>query len=73
MNDPKVKEKMTMKERVLTVLDGRLPDRLPFIDKLLRTVGRNPIIIGVGDMVLDNNQIDRVKYIAERVENHEIS
>jgi hypothetical protein len=44
-----------------------------FIDKLLGTVGRNPIIIGVGDMVLDNNQIDRVKYIAERVENHEIS
>jgi hypothetical protein len=43
-----------------------------FIDKLLTTVGRNPIIIGVGDMVLDNNQIDRVKYIADRVENHEI-
>ena len=42
-----------------------------FIDKLLTTVGRNPIIIGVGDMVLDNNQIDRVKYIADRVENHE--
>jgi hypothetical protein len=42
-----------------------------FVDKLLATVGKGPVIIGVGDMVLDNNQIDRVKYIAEKVEAHE--
>jgi hypothetical protein len=42
-----------------------------FVDKLLATVGKGPIIIGVGDMVLDNNRIDRVKYIAEKVEAHE--
>ena len=41
-----------------------------FVDKLLATVGKGPIIIGVGDMVLDNNQIDRVKYIAEKIEAH---
>ena len=28
---------------------------------------KDPIIIGVGDMVLDNNLIDRVKYIADQV------
>ena len=43
-----------------------------FVDNILKTVGKNPIIIGVGDMVLDNNRIDRVKYIAERVEAQEI-
>lgn len=41
-------------------------------DDLLTTVGRNPIIIGVSDMVLDNNLIDRVRYIAEQVEAHEL-
>ncbi len=44
-----------------------------FVENLLNVVGSNPIIIGVGDMVLDNNRIDRVKYIAERVEAHEIN
>lgn len=43
-----------------------------FVENLLSTVGRNPIIIGVGDMVLDNNLIDRVKYIADRIEAHDI-
>ena len=43
-----------------------------FVEDLLTTVGRNPIIIGVGDMVLDNNLIDRVKYIADRIEAHDI-
>ncbi|MBW2635729.1 MAG: hypothetical protein JRE14_16790 [Deltaproteobacteria bacterium] len=41
-----------------------------FVDNLLNTVGCNPIIIGVGDMVLDNNLIERVKYIADRIEAH---
>ena len=43
-----------------------------FVDKLLTTVGSRPIIIGVGDMVLDNNLIERVRYIADRVKNHKI-
>jgi hypothetical protein len=43
-----------------------------FVDKLLTTVGNRPIIIGVGDMVLDNNLIERVRYIADRVKDHKI-
>jgi len=43
-----------------------------FVEELLETVGRNPIIIGVGDMVLDNNLIERVRYIADRIEGHSI-
>lgn len=43
-----------------------------FVENLLNVVGQSPIIIGVGDMVLDNNRIDRVKYIAGRIEAHEI-
>jgi len=70
MNSAGAEKKWTMKERVLAVLDGKLPDRLPFIDNLLETVGRNPIIFGVGGMVLDNNLIERVAYMAERVEGH---
>ena len=38
-----------------------------FVDNLLQTVNQDPIIIGVGDMVLDNNLIERVKHIADRV------
>jgi len=54
------------------LLEARTDQRVfeAFIDSLLETVGRNPIIFGVGDMVLDNNMIERVEYIAERVEGH---
>ena len=56
------------------LLEKRTDQRIfeAFVENLLATVGRNPIIIGVGDMVLDNNLIDRVKYIAERIEAHDI-
>ena len=37
---------------------------------LLRTVRDRPIILGVGDMVLPNNSIERVRRIAEMVEEH---
>ncbi len=53
-----------------------LEDRTPlhefetFVDNIFQTIGQDPIIIGVGDMVLDNNLIDRVKYIADRVAAH---
>jgi hypothetical protein len=43
-----------------------------FVKRLLEIVGPNPIILGVGDMVLDNNLIERVKYIADRVEAHDL-
>jgi hypothetical protein len=41
-----------------------------FVAHLLDTVGAGPIILGVGDLVMGNNSIDRVKFIAERVEAH---
>ncbi len=34
MNSVEAEKKWTMKERVLAVLDGKLPDRLPFIDRI---------------------------------------
>jgi hypothetical protein len=39
-----------------------------YIDRLLDLIGAGPIILGVADMILCNNSIDRVAYIAERVE-----
>jgi hypothetical protein len=38
------------------------------IDHLLENLGAHPTILGVGDMVLGNNLIERVRYIAEQVE-----
>jgi len=43
-----------------------------FIGDLLDLVGSGPIILGVGDLVMGNNSIERVKYIAEQVEAHKI-
>ena len=43
-----------------------------FVAHLLETVGAEPIILGVGDLVMGNNSIERVKYIAEQVEAHEL-
>ena len=55
-----------------SILEERTPRQEfeEFVENLLQTVGKDPIIIGVGDMVLDNNLIDRVKYIADRVAAH---
>jgi len=44
-----------------------------YIERLLELVGDQPIILGVGDMVMANNSIERVRYIADRVEQHAIS
>ena len=41
-----------------------------YVQGLLTTIGNQAIIIGVGDMVLGNNLVERVRYIAEQVENH---
>jgi len=45
-------------------------DLRAYIDHVLQTVADSPIILGIGDMVMPNNSIDRVRYIAERVEEH---
>jgi hypothetical protein len=43
-----------------------------YVNRLLETVGPGPIILGVGDMVMGHNSIDRVRWIAERVEEHRL-
>jgi hypothetical protein len=40
---------------------------------MLTTIGNQAMIIGVGDMVLGNNLIERVRYIAEQVEKHPLT
>jgi uroporphyrinogen-III decarboxylase len=42
------------------------------VELLLQTIGDRPIILGVGDMVMGNNLIERVRYIAGRIEEHTI-
>ncbi len=44
-----------------------------YVHRLLQTIGDQPIILGIGDMVLDNNLIERVEYIANAVENHTLT
>jgi hypothetical protein len=41
-----------------------------FVSDLLQLVGAGPIILGVGDLVMGNNSIERVKYVSEQVEAH---
>jgi len=41
-----------------------------YIFRLLDTIEDRPIILGVGDMVMGNNMVDRVRYVADRVEEH---
>ena len=43
-----------------------------YVSELLDLVGEGPVILGVGDLVMGNNSIERVKYIAEQVEAHGI-
>ena len=51
--------RMSQRDRLLAVLAGEQPDRIPFI------------FLGVSDMVMGHNEIDRVRWIAGRVEEHE--
>ena len=39
-----------------------------YVHSLFEVIGKRPIILGVGDMVLGNNLIERVRYIADEVE-----
>jgi hypothetical protein len=41
-----------------------------FVEDLLRVVDDGSLILGVGDMVMSNSLIDRVRYVADRVEGH---
>ena len=43
-----------------------------YVSDLLQLVGAGPIILGVGDLVMGNNSIERVKYIAQQVEAQKI-
>ena len=54
------------------LLEERTPETelKEFVDHVFETVGDEPIILGVSDMVLGNNLIERVRYVAERVEEH---
>jgi len=54
------------------ILEERTNEKVfqDYVHRLLRTVGNQPIILGVGDMVLGNNLIERVEYIAHEVEKH---
>ena len=40
------------------------------VHHVLDTVGAGPIILGISDMVIGENLIERVEYIADAVENH---
>jgi len=44
-----------------------------YVHRILTTIGNQAIIIGIGDMVLGNNLIERVRYIAEEVEKHTLN
>ena len=54
------------------ILEERTGDRefREYVDGMLTTIGNQAMIVGVGDMVLGNNLIERVGYIAEQVEKH---
>lgn len=43
-----------------------------FLEKMFELIGDQPIILGIGDMVMSNNLIDRVRMIAGRVEAYAI-
>jgi hypothetical protein len=40
-----------------------------YVENVLQIIGERPIILGVGDMVMGNNIIERVRIIADAVEN----
>lgn len=54
------------------LLEARTPaeEMQAYVHRLLETVGDRPIIIGVSDMVLPVNEIERVAWIAETIEAH---
>lgn len=57
-----------------TLLQPDVPaERLDgFLDRMFELVGSQPVILGIGDMVMSNNLIERVRTIVERVETYAI-
>lgn len=57
-----------------TVLEERTPEKefREFVKRLLDIIGDDPIILGVGDMVMGNNDIERVRFIARCLESQEV-
>jgi uroporphyrinogen-III decarboxylase len=57
-----------------TYLEPRTPEAefRAYVEHVLERIGRGRVILGVGDMVMGHNEIDRVRWIAERVEEHEL-
>lgn len=43
-----------------------------YVSRLLGIVGAGPFIIGVGDMVMGHNSIERVRWKAQQVEDHQL-
>jgi hypothetical protein len=43
-----------------------------FVDHVLETVGGDPVILGISDMVLGNNLIERLEWVARRIDKHVI-
>lgn len=52
------------------ILEAGTPQREfeQYVEHVLQIVGEHPVILGVGDMVMGNNLIERVKYIADVIE-----
>ncbi len=55
-----------------SILEERISEERfqEYLDHILRIIGDRPIILGIGDLVMGNNLIERVRYIANRIENH---
>lgn len=47
-------------------------DLLKYVDGVLQTVGNRPFILGIGDAVMSDNIIERVRLVADIVEDHRI-
>ena len=54
------------------ILEERTSDQdfIQYVQNVLDLVGDQPFILGIGDMVMGHNLIERVRYIVDRVEEH---
>ena len=54
------------------LLEERVPEAElhEFVDHVLDTVGDAPMILGISDMVLGNNLIERLEWVARRIDEH---
>ncbi len=54
------------------LLEERVPEAElhEFVDHVLDTVGDAPVILGISDMVLGNNLIERLEWVARRIDEH---